>query len=78
MKGPTRYHLLANRKPVESDAVSSYWETFRLYNLDLPAILLLDGTQVAEAIVHFLHPAGLDLLVFPLTLVLMTFKTNVK
>lgn len=78
MKDPGRYHPLAKRKLAESDGVSSYWETSRLYNHGLPAILLLDGTWIAEAIVRLLHSAGLDLLVFPLTLVLMTLKTNVK
>ena len=78
MKDPDRYHPLATRKLFESDAVSCYRETSRLYNHSLPAILVFDGTWVAEAIVRFLHSAGLDLLVFPFTLVLMTLKTNIK
>lgn len=78
MKDPGRYNLLAKRKLVESDAVSSCQETSRLHNHSLPAIFLSDSTHVAEAVVHLLHSARLDLLVFLLTLVLMTLKTNVK
>jgi len=37
-----------------------------------------DGTWVAEAIVLLLRSAGLDPLVFLLTLVLMTLKIDVK
>lgn len=77
MKDPGRYNPLAKRKLVESDAVSSCQETSRLH-YSLSAIFLSDSTHVAEAIVHLLHSAGLDLLVFLLTLVLMILKTNVK
>lgn len=76
MKDLGRYHLLAKRKLVKSDAVSSYQETSRLYNHGPPAILLSDGTGVAEPIVRFLRSAGLDSLLFPLTP--LTLKTNVK
>lgn len=76
MKDPGRYHSLAKRKLVEPDALLSYREIFRLYNIQI--ILLSDGTQVTEAIVHLLHSAGLDPLFFPLMLVSMTLKTNVK
>lgn len=78
MKELGRYHLLAKRKLVKSDAVSSYQETTRLYNHSPPAILFSDGTGVAEAIVRSLCSAGLDSPVFPLTPLLLTLKTNVK
>lgn len=60
MKDPGRYYLLAKRKLVESDAVSSYQETSGLYNHGFPAILLSDGTRVTEAIVRLLRSAGLE------------------
>lgn len=70
MKDPNRYHPLAKRKLVDSESV--------LHNYSLLAILLLVSTWFTEDIVHFLHSAGQDLLVFPLMLVFMTLKTNVK
>lgn len=70
MKDPNRYHPLAKRKLVDCESV--------LYNHSLPAILFLVSPWFTEDIVRFLHSAGVDLLVFPFMLVLMTLKTNVK